>query len=453
MKYGLIVDFGAPCSNFGDYVQSVAIEFLYQEMGIAQSQIVNITQAELSAYDGEQLLLPYSYVLHLFVFPGYGAVRLSPKITPVFLGGSFSFTQFGGRYPLDKVADEQNGWFAMFRRAAPIGCRDEFTRKFLADHGIAAYLQGCITNIFPRRANGCYKKTLLVDLANDALPHIPGEILENAEILSNYAPNYELTVQENYRRVKERYDYYRDNAALVVTSRYHVALPCNAMGIPCIFIERKVNYYSKDIRLDSLHPYIQFVSGDDYSGVDWHPQWRDFHELKASIVALSAARIREAYTRFMETGRIRRFFQPRIDEWLLADAGEAVYKTRLRKFVRKHHDNAAGRFYIWGAIKLLCDGDGVVLANIVRDVNPNLQFAGWIDTFKTGLLAQRPIFHPDDFTLADNEFVVVAAETAAAAALGRFRQMGLNSAQYLILANTMVGQRDLEDEKIRRGIL
>lgn len=86
MKYGLIVEFGAKCSNFGDYVQSIAIEYLYTEiMGIPKDEIVHITCAALSTYDGEELILPYSYVMHLFVFPEYKKVKLSPKIHLVFL--------------------------------------------------------------------------------------------------------------------------------------------------------------------------------------------------------------------------------------------------------------------------------------------------------------------------------------------------------------------------------
>ena len=64
MKYGLLTYFGAPYCNFGDYVQSIAIEYLYLEiMKIPKDQIVYITEQELKSYDGEQLILPYSYVL------------------------------------------------------------------------------------------------------------------------------------------------------------------------------------------------------------------------------------------------------------------------------------------------------------------------------------------------------------------------------------------------------
>ncbi|EMS70385.1 polysaccharide pyruvyl transferase family protein [Ruminiclostridium cellobioparum] len=453
MKYGLLVEFGAQCSNYGDYVQSIAIEYLYEKMDIPKSEIIYITAKELSTYNGEELLLPYSYVMHLFVFPEYENVKLSKKIIPVFLGGSFSFTQFGGKYPLNKVLTLPHSqtnentitWLEMFRKFAPIGCRDEFTYKFIAAQGIPAYLQGCITNIFPCRPDGNYKKTFFVDCTSDILPYVPKQLLENAEVMTNYVSNDGLSVEENYQRIKQRYDYYRDNAALVVTSRYHVATPCNAMGIPCIFINRKINYYSKDIRLDTLNPYIQLYSSEDYSNINWYPQWQDFSELKEYIAQLAIARIREVYKRYTETSQIRKFFQTRIDGYESVKNTEVAYKTKLRDYIQQNFAMPMqGRFYIWGAIQLLCDGNNVVLANLVNEINPNLEFVEWIDTFKSGILANKPIRKPDELCLAENEFVIVAAETAVPDALNRFNKMQLSQKQFLILSNTMIEESDLK---------
>lgn len=315
MKYGLLVDFGSSCSNYGDYVQSIAIEYLYQKMGISKDEVVHISAADLSTYDGEVLLLPYSYVMHLFVFPEYRKIKLSEKIVPVFLGGSFSFTQYGMRYPIEKVFSEHYAqeesdmtWYQMFMKFSPIGCRDNFTYKLIAAQGIPAYLQGCITNIFPCRPKGNYQKVLFVDCTNEILPYVPKDLLSRAEVMTNYVPNGNLSMEENYLRIKARYDYYRNNAALVVTSRYHVATPCNAMGIPCIFIGRKINYYSKDIRLDTLHPNIQLYSSEHYSEVDWHPKWQDFSELKTDIMQLAMMRIQDVYMRYTKSEQVYNFF-------------------------------------------------------------------------------------------------------------------------------------------------
>ena len=299
MKYGLLVEFGSKCSNFGDYIQSIAIEYLYTKvMGIPTDEIVHITASQLSSYDGEELILPYSYVMHLFVFPEYQKVRLSPRVKPVFLGGSFSFTQFGSQYPVKRIFDERNGWISMFRQFAPIGCRDAYTCSILRELKIPAYIGGCITNILPQRGQEPRKgKVLLVDLTADVLPYLPDSVLEHATVLTQYEENGLLTVEENFQRAKKRYQYYSD-ASLIISSRYHMVTPCNAMGIPCIFVNRNVNYYRKDIRLDTLNPLIQFCSLENISDVCWHPDPAKFDDLKEKLTELAEKRIRDAFLRY-----------------------------------------------------------------------------------------------------------------------------------------------------------
>jgi hypothetical protein len=438
------VNFEAPYCNYGDYVQSVAIEYLYGLMDIPERDIVHIGTKDLAAYDGEQLLLPYNYVLHFLVGED-GRVRLSERITPVFLGASVEFAMLINSYPLGNFASPDKKWIETFRKYAPIGCRDAFSRRFIASLGVPAYLQGCITNIFPRRPEGDYRKVLLVDCPSEVLPYIPEGLLDHVEVLSNAAYIGDLSVEENYQKIKRRYDYYRDNAVLVVTSRYHVATPCNAMGIPAIFVRRSFDKHSEDIRLDTLHPNIQLCSGENFSGIDWRPRWLDFEALKSDITRLAMARIREAYERHTKTEKIREHFRSRIDEYERIKKIKVAYQTRLSDFILHNYaPPAAGRFYLWGAIPLLCDGSRVVLADLIGEANPGLEFAGWIDTFKSGTLANKPIIKPDSLHLAENEFVVVAAETAIPDALALFQKMGLGRERYLILANTMVEKADLE---------
>lgn len=300
MKYGLLVEFGSQCSNFGDYVQSIAIEYLYtQVMGISQDEIVHITAAELSNYNGEELILPYSYVMHLFVFPEYKQVKLSPKIHLVFLGGSFSFTQFGNQYNIEHVFDRKNGWIEMFQKFAPIGCRDAYTYSILQQMNIPAYIGGCITNILPRieKSNKGHRKILLVDLTSDILPYLPRDILNNAIAMTQYEPNGNLTIEENFQRSKDRYRYYSD-ADLIISSRYHMVTPCNAMGVPCIFVNRNLNYYKKDIRLDTLNPTIQFCTTETGKSINWSPISAEFEDLKKMMSELAASRIKDAFLRY-----------------------------------------------------------------------------------------------------------------------------------------------------------
>ncbi len=311
-----------------------------------------------------------------------------------------------------------------------------------------AYLQGCLTNIFPRRPEGDYRKVLLVDCPSEVLPYIPEGLLDHAEVLSNAAYIGDLSVEENYQEIKRRYDYYRDNAALVVTSRYHVATPCNAMGFPRSLSDAPLTSIRRTFVWIRCIRTFQLCSGENFSGIDWRPRWQDFEALKADITRLAMARIREAYERHTKNEKIREHFRSRIDEYERIKNIKVAYQTRLSDFILHNYaPPVAGRFYLWGAIPLLCDGNRVVLADLIGEVNPSLEFAGWIDTFKSGTLANKPIIKPDSLHLAENEFVVVAAETAIPDALALFQKTGLGRGRYLILANSMVEKADLEKGK------
>lgn len=448
MKYGLLTYFGSSYCNFGDYVQSIAIEYLYKEiMNIPEDHIVHITESELKTYDGEQLLLPYSYVLAFLLDKNHEKAELSNKITPVFLGASVEFATLYDAYPLSNFADPEKGYYNLFMKYGPVGCRDNATKELLQSYGIPAYLQGCITNILPYREKKTYKKIFLVDVPAEIMEHIPKDLLPNVEIVTNAEDIGTLSYDENYQRIKERYEYYKENAALVISSRYHVVTPCNAMGIPCIFIKRTVDKHIKDIRLDTLNPKIQIVHDNDFSKVNFTPEYiydEASSDLKEKIAELAKSRIQTSVVLQENTKTIYNFFEPRIEWFKKMPDADNSYKERLLNYVKNHYSKGAGKFYIWGAIKLLCNGDEIGLVELVRSVNPNLEFAGWIDSFKTGSLAQKEIFSPKSFDIDENDFIIVAAETAVTSALECFDAKGYNKEQYLILANTMATQSDLD---------
>lgn len=450
MKYGLITYFGSSYCNFGDYVQSIAIEHLYLEiLKIPKDQIVYITQQDIKDYDGEPLILPYSYVLSFLLDTKHEKVEISEKITIVFLGASIEFATLYDAYPVKNFLEKERGFYDLFLKYSPVGCRDHYTERFLQDAGISAYLQGCITNILPFRQEKVYKKVLLVDVPMEAIGRLPQEILENAEIMSNADDIADLSYEENYERIKKRYQYYRDHAALIISSRYHVVTPCNAMGIPCIFIKRTFDKHIKDIRLDSLPPEIQVVCNNDFSKVDFYRQVRrtgHFRALKRRVTELACSRIQTTAALLTDAQYIYEFFKPRIEWFEQMPDSDISYKARLSAYIKEYHAHSKGKYYIWGAIKLLCDGETVGLAKLIEETNPELEFCGWIDSFKTGFLAQKEIYSPDTFDLGTSDFIIVAAETAASSAIEWFSKKGCGKEQYLILANTMAVQSDIDNQ-------
>lgn len=447
MKYGLLIDFGLENCNYGDYAQTIAIEYLYGLMGIPASEIVHISYDDLKTYRGERLLLPYSYVLGYIMDRATNRVRLSEWITPVFLGASIGV---GFTKPLDLFSNPENGWLELFRKFAPIGCRDEATRAFLQSLNIPAYLQGCITSIFPQRENGEYKKTLLVDCPVGILPYIPDAFMENVEVLSNAQDIGDLTLEENYTKIKRRYQYYRDHAALIVTSRYHVATPCSAMGIPVVLTMRPYSGKAKDIRLDSLNPAVQLCSAADYDRIDWNLQPADTERLKSNVIALAAARIHESAELLVCTSGIRSSYESRIADYAQLEPNENELLEQLRSFVREYHTAHSGKFYIWAASELLCTENDVPLKSAVNEVAPGLMFAGWLDSYKRGTLAGKPIYAPDAVELGEHDFVIVATATVIPFAEKLFSERKLEKKHYMIFQSQMISNEDLKAEMATR---
>lgn len=72
--------------NIGDQIQMCALQKLYQEMNIEETEIVYINFCDLSAYDGEYVLLP---MLGIELGIGYSSLPLSSKIIPIFVSSHF----------------------------------------------------------------------------------------------------------------------------------------------------------------------------------------------------------------------------------------------------------------------------------------------------------------------------------------------------------------------------
>ena len=234
MKFGLITEFWPQFNNLGDHVQSMAIEHLYSLMGVDERDIQHIGIRDLASYDGERLLLPWNYAPVCIPVDEGGNIHMSERITPVFLGFTLSYLDWGRKFVSVEHFMEACGGREFLMRHSPIGCRDENTRLLLHNRGIPAYLQGCITSIFPMREPGEYTKVMLADCNAELLPHMPHELLRNAEVINNEVFAGDMPGMEMYRSVKERYAYFRDNAALMVSGRFHIVTPCYAMGIPSI---------------------------------------------------------------------------------------------------------------------------------------------------------------------------------------------------------------------------
>ena len=134
---GLSIGRGKRIINLGDSFEILAIDQIYEKMGIAREDIVYINFYEMKDYDGEYVVLPINFQLELELF-GKNMLQISDRIIPVFLGLSL---------PDINLKEEHIQYLKKYQ---PIGCRDERTMRTLRERGCDAYIGGCIVATLDR---------------------------------------------------------------------------------------------------------------------------------------------------------------------------------------------------------------------------------------------------------------------------------------------------------------
>ena len=161
-------------NNIGDNMQLIAIDYIYESMGINKDEIVYIEKEDLKNYSGDYVILPISMPMVDYSSNGMEG-RFSDRIIPVFLGLTLA------KNSLNNVE------VSYYKRFEPIGCRDEKTLLLLRSYGIFSYLHGCITATLPKRViNKTEQKQIyLVDCDPHFEKYIPSSITSRATILTH----------------------------------------------------------------------------------------------------------------------------------------------------------------------------------------------------------------------------------------------------------------------------
>ena len=291
MKYGVLehrgVSFdeskdGEAVVNIGDSFQIMAVKNLYAEMNIPSEKIVNINWLDLNEYRGEYVVLPIN--LSMFINSGKQSFAdMSPYIIPVFIGASFKHTNL----------DERQ--LSFFKKYEPIGCRDERTMQILRNNGIEAYLAGCIAATLPKvdRNQKKASKVFFVDAPATIKNYIPENIRRDMEVLTHeYVlsknqieedPSSELLAKSIIKR-------YAEEAKLVVTSRFHSACLCLALGIPVI-LTLENNYY----KFSWLSKILPLYTPETFNEIDWDAKAIEFESIKQEMKRVALERIKYAF--------------------------------------------------------------------------------------------------------------------------------------------------------------
>lgn len=406
--------------SVGDYIQLVAIDNIYKEMGV-ESDVIYLDSQEIISYRGEKLILPINQLITGYpLLDKDGNFSFSKDIQPIFLGISLREGFF--------VYSDYNLNF--LKSNAPIGCRDYYTFQQMQKYNIPAYMAGCLTMTLPKREDiGKYSKVFLVDTPSSLKKYIPKNILKHSEIVHH---DMKLSGEEYKDRsyamkvTKESFKKYQEEAGLVITSRLHCASPCLAMGIPVILAKQYKGY-----TFDWLQNFVTPYTEETYADILWNPQPISVEKYKKIAKEVAIKRINGT---FMQ-GDARALQEFYMRNYSKEYEPEEMSLTHFIKEIKKRYNKDDSFDYaIWGVSR--------VAENIYEYLStnyPNAKLVEVIDSFSEkmfhGIASKKPsILQKEDSFVT----IVVTINCVNDAAKPLFDYLGKDESQYIYAADTFL---------------
>jgi len=425
MKYGALwideqLDSSLPINIGNDIQHYHVIVELYREMGIADSDIVPVKNSERSTHrchDGEKMIMAINEALFSVGDDKFSKPFPLPEhIHPVFLGLSLL-----GRITLPKDVEDY------LRKYEPIGCRDEFTMRFLRDLGIESYTFGCISITLPKRkASSTANKVYIVDVSDELLNYIPEAINQDDIVCISHSYPEELVDPDAARRytvVENLLSNYAENARLVITARLHTVLPCIAMGIPVIYASEN---HSK--RLAWIDKHLPIYT--DWTTIDWNPSPINIDEIKQLMreVAKEAISCAAKGTK-LDVAKLRKISEFWEERPLF------MYEQFERDIIRKNfsNKNVSFNYIIWGA--------GLVGKRIYNEMRnyPHANLVLVVDSFVEGEFYGHKIHLPEEIHNTPNAVICVATYTGKDAVVAWMNEHNMVPITDYILFSTSSG--------------
>lgn len=403
MKYANYKFHARGVNNLGDNMQLIAIDYIYDCMGIPEKDIIYIDKNDLSVYNGEYVILPVTMPLVDYTENGICG-RFSDKIIPVFLGLTLV---------KDRLLPQEIEYYHRFE---PIGCRDERTMSTLRKHGIQAYLHGCITAALPRRNTGgkLLDKVFIVDVVPEVLPYIPETLKKNAEILTHMHEG----IDDPKALMQEYYNRYGNEAKLIITGLLHCAVPCIAAGIPVIVARNHISF-----RFGWLEKLIPLYSRKDFPNIDWDPAPIEYEEQKKLILDITMHRLREAHDKYQKIYDLSWFYEQREKKEYTVDSFESIKRYIDSRFSDKH---GIYGYSIWGLTQI-----SQLIADYISDNYTNVKLMHVYDTYRRVMFRGLQSESPEEIRSHPDEIVIVTTYGARRMAQSLFDEIGKNSGTYV----------------------
>lgn len=429
MKYGILTHIGFSkqgedgnrLMSMGDVLECLAIERIYQSIGVDYSELEVCYPYELENYDGEYVVLPINvYALN---------IKYSTRILPVFLG-----LTLGGEHALDEKE------LHVLRRFAPIGCRDERTLRRMLDSGIDAYFAGCVVATFPERKQNLpsQNKVFFVDAQEGIKEYIPKELLENHEFISHdFYMTYEEVVQgKSLAELGEKQiEMYSKEAKLIITSKFHAAVLALALGIPVI-LTMENNYY----KYTWITKFIPLYEPKDFCNINWAPEKVVISAKEKELMFnISARRIKETYDKYKDLCELSEL-RENVE---IKEFSDIFYGSYAIEYMKKNWSaDIAIEYCFWGATQT-----AITLFNYIQENYPNAKLKTIYDfSVRNKFLGIIPE-SLDEIECCSNElFIFVTGNSASEAAKELFHKIGRPENTFFLCERKILREEQVGDK-------
>ena len=427
MKYGRIVHIGYAKNDkstekrlisAGDVLECLAIQKIYESMGIDESEIVDCYVHDLENYEGEYIVVPINFYVW--------NIKYSRRILPVYLG-----LTLGGGNP-ELTEQEKN----TLRKFQPIGCRDERTFHLMLKNGMDAYFQGCLVSTFPERVQNLETQTVnyIVDVEAGVKDYIPQNIKDNCEFFTH---DYYMTPDEMtggrgiYDFGEKLIEMYSRKAKLIITSKFHAAVIALALGIPVIMIIE--NYYYK---YTWMSKYIPVYEPKDYPNIDWNPKAVVIpKEEKALMLNIARKRIKDTYDKYHDICSLSEI-RENIN---MSEFDDIFYGNYAIEYIKEHWDSTKPiRYAYWGATNT-----AIKLEEYIKQHYKNAILESVFDVaIQNEFLGCKPET-PDHIIEHEGVFVFVAGNSASDAARNYFAEINKPQSEYFLCERRVLQKEEL----------
>lgn len=227
MKYGVVVY--KDTKNIGDDIQSYAAARLLPQV----DYFIDRENLDIFRPREEE---PVNTIINGWLMYNKLAWPVSPCINPLYISIHFledDVLGINGQFLSGIGGDD-------LRAAAPVGCRDLSTLRFLKENGIDGYYSGCLTLTLNPIGEVKRKPYICLTDVSDAVeefyrsryPDLEFKIIKQ---VSDDIVSKKDSWEKRFSRVEELLTVYQ-NARAVVTTRLHCAMPNLALETPVLLV-------------------------------------------------------------------------------------------------------------------------------------------------------------------------------------------------------------------------